>query len=157
MTWAKKHPVEVAAEWVAPALLAAAASWAATAMGLPLPAVGAVGAIALTAAVLALRLAGGASGLSDPGFEPVPIEIAAGEMGELLLDDPLVEMAPDSRVVRLFAGAEPTPGELVLRIEDYLNGSRRTPDPAIHETQQGPTDASAALNAALANIRATLR
>jgi hypothetical protein len=155
MSWTKKHPVEVAAELVAPALLAAAAGWAAWALGLPLATIAAVGAFALTVAVLAIRQVGGTSGLSDASFEPVPI--TADEMGELLLDDPLVEIEPDSRVVRLFARAEPTPGELVLRIEDYLNDGRRAPAPEAGAAEQRPADASAALTAALANIRATLR
>lgn len=157
MVWNKKHPVEVAAEWAAPALLAAAAGWAASAMGLPPSAITAIGAFAFTVAVFAMRLAGGASGISEAGFEPVPIESAAGEFDELLLDDPLVEIAPDSRVVRLFARSEPTPGELVLRIEDYLSDGRRVLAPEVAAAEQRPADASAALHAALANIKASLR
>jgi hypothetical protein len=74
-----------------------------------------------------------------------------------LLDDPIIEVAPESRVVQLFARAEPTPGELVLRIEDYLSDGRRTPAREASAAQQRPVDASAALHAALANIRASLR
>jgi hypothetical protein len=155
MVWAKKHPVEVVAEWVAPALLATAAGWAAWMAVLPLAAVAAFGAMAFAVAFVAMRLAGGAVNSVEAGFEPVPIEDAA--VDELLLDDPLVEIAADSRVVQLFAQPEPTPGELVLRIEDYLNDGRRAPQSDTAEVDQRPVDASAALHAALANIRASLR
>jgi hypothetical protein len=157
MAWAKKHPVEVTAEWVAPALLAAAASWAAWMVGLSLATTAAVGVVAVSVAIVALRLSGGAANAAAAGFEPVPIEGAASTSDELLLDDPLVEIADDSRVVRLFARAEPTPGELVLRIEDYLNDGRRAPQSDPAGPDQRPADASAALHAALANIRASLR
>ena len=113
--------------------------------------------MAFSIAVLAVRLAGGAVGFTDGSFEPLPIEEATDQFDELLLDDPLVEIAPDSRVVKLFARGEPTPGELVLRIEDYLNDGRRAPAPDAVAAEQPPVDASAALHAALANIRATLR
>jgi hypothetical protein len=157
MAWAKKHPVEITAEWVAPALLAAAASWAAWIVGLSLATIAAVGVVAVSVAIVALRLAGGAANATEAGFEPVPIDGAIGELGELLLDDPLVEIADDSRVVQLFARTEPTPGELVLRIEDYLNDGRRAPQTDPPGPDQHPADASAALHAALANIRASLR
>jgi hypothetical protein len=155
MVWAKKHPVEVVAEWVAPALLAAAAGWAAWMAVLPLAAVAAFGAMAFAVAFVAMRLAGGTVNSVEAAFEPVPIEDAA--VDELWLDDPLVEISVDSRVVQLFAQPEPTPGELVLRIEDYLNDGRRAPQPDTAVVDRRPVDASAALHAALANIRASLR
>jgi hypothetical protein len=157
MSWASKHPLEFIAEWGAPILLAGAAGWAASALGLPLAGIAAVGTIALAIAVVAIRLAGGVAAATEVGFEPVPFEDAVGEPNELLLDDPLVEIAPDSRVVRLFAKAEPTPGELVLRIEDYLSDGRRASATEVAAVEQRPVDASAALHAALANIRASLR
>ena len=76
---------------------------------------------------------------------------------ELLLDDPLEEPDPDSRVVRLFDRQDPTPGELVLRISDYLSDQDREPAPVRQAVEQQPADASDALHAALANIRANLR
>lgn len=94
--------------------------------------------------------------MTEAGFEPVPFEEAVAD-DVLLLDDPLIEIEPESRVVQLFAKAEPTPGELVLRIEDYLGDGRRPPAPDASTPEQRPIDASAALHAALANIRASLR
>lgn len=157
MSWTSKHPVEATAEWVAPLLLAMAASWAASVAGLPLAAIAAGGIIALAAGVMIMRLAGTAPIAADAGFEPVRFDGAAAEASELLLDDPLVEIAPDSRVVQLFAKVEPTPGELVLRIEDYLSDGRRTVAAEAPLEQHQPADSSAALHAALANIRASLR
>lgn len=66
---------------------------------------------------------------------------------ELLLDDVLAELGPDSRVVRLFDPASmPTPGELRARIDRHLNGGRPGP----------PADASQALHDALAELRRAL-
>jgi len=156
MSWASKHPIEIVAEWGAPLLLAGAAGWAASAAGLQLAAVAPAGAIVLAIGVVTMRLAGRAPMTADVAFEPVAFEDAVID-DVLLLDDPLIEIAPESRVVRLFAKAEPTPGELVLRIEDYLSDSRRTQAPEASAANQHPVDASAALHAALANIRASLR
>jgi|SRR5690349_24590226 hypothetical protein len=92
----------------------------------------------------------------EPAFEPVAFEEASLE-NELLLDDPLIEVEANSRVVRLFDRQDATPGEMVARIEDYLgDGRRRSPVPA-EEGSATPPDAHAALHAALANIRASLR
>jgi hypothetical protein len=67
----------------------------------------------------------------------------------LVLDDILVEIAPDSRVVQLFEpSAMPTPGELGARINRHLDGgTSHSPSP----------DASEALFAALADLRRSLR
>jgi hypothetical protein len=156
MNWASKHPVEVVAEWCAPSLVAVAAGWAASIAGLPLVAVAAASVMALAGGVVTMRLAGGASIIAEPIFEPVAFEDAVAE-DVLLLDDPLIEIDADARVVQLFAKAEPTPGELVLRIEDYLSDGRRAPAPEGSAADRHPVDASAALHAALANIRASLR
>lgn len=68
---------------------------------------------------------------------------------ELILDDVLAELAPDSRVVRLFdRAAMPTPGELSARIDRHLNAARR---PA------SSPDASDALHEALSDLRRSLR
>lgn len=68
---------------------------------------------------------------------------------ELVLDDILVELQPDSRVVRLFdAAAMPTPGQLKARIDRHL-GDGATP--------AGLADASEALHEALAELRRSLR
>ena len=119
-------------------------------------AVGASATMSLALGVIAMRLAGGSPICPEPKFQPAAFEDAVGESDELLLDDPLTEIPADSRVVRLFARPEPTPGELVLRIEDYLSDGRRVPAEASAGDQR-PIDASAALHAALANIRASLR
>lgn len=137
-------------------MLATAAGWAAVAAGLPLAARIAIAVIALITGVVAMRLAGGAPIVTEAGFEPLSFEVK-DQGSELLLDDPLVEIEPDSRVVQLFAKPEPTPGELVLRIEDYLGDGRRGPAANEGVVGQQPVDASAALHAALANIRASLR
>lgn len=174
MDWAgKQHPVETLTEWLAPAALAGAAGWSAASVGLSqaVVALGALGALGL--GLLAMRLAGLSTAAAAPDFEPLsfgdiepaldellldePLDEAADE-DELLLDDPLTDIGEDARVVRLFARQEPTPGELVARIEDFLGEeSRRAPTrPDILPARPIP-DAGAALQAALANVRASLK
>jgi hypothetical protein len=87
------------------------------------------------------------------------------ELAELLLDDPLPQVA-ESRVVRLFTaapdmveatGAIPAPGEMLARIENFL-GANRAPTPLpVAPSNAASADASAALHAALADIRRSLR
>ena len=61
---------------------------------------------------------------------------------ELVLDDILAALNPDSRVVRLFEpNADPTPGQLQTRIDRHLNQRARS------------VDASQALHEALAELR----
>lgn len=93
-------------------------------------------------------------------FEPIP-ELAElvltdadrlhAECGEdaLELDDVLVEIGQDSRVVQLFdPSAMPTPGQLQARIDRHLRGgTSHSPSP----------DASEALFTALADLRRSLR
>jgi hypothetical protein len=68
---------------------------------------------------------------------------------ELVLDDILAELGPDSHVVRLFdPAAMPTAGQLNARIEQHLRGS---PSPA------APQDASQALYEALNELKRSLR
>jgi hypothetical protein len=67
----------------------------------------------------------------------------------LLLEDVLAEIAPDSRVVRLFdPSAMPSPGALRDRIDRQTRGGLSQPP---------PPDASDALFAALAELRRSLR
>jgi hypothetical protein len=156
MEWARKpHQVEMLADWGAPIVLACAVAWAASLAGLPLAAKAASGVMALASGMIAMRLAGRSPLAAEAGFEPVEFEASYG-MDELLLDDPLVEVAADSRVVKLFERNDPTPGELVLRISDYLSEQGKAPSPVDTQPER-QVDASAALHAALANIRATLR
>lgn len=69
--------------------------------------------------------------------------------GALELDDILAELAPDSRVVRLFdPSAMPTPGQLKARIDRHIDHAPTAP---------GTADASQALSDALAELRRSLR
>jgi hypothetical protein len=162
MNWAgNTHPLERLAEWGAPLVLALAVAWAASLAGLPLAAKAAGGAAALAFGVAAMRIAGNAQHPMNANFEPAGFEavevadelLLDNPIDELLLDDPLVDPEPGSRVVRLFERQDPTPGELVLRISDYLGEQGRAPTAVEHQR----VDASDALHAALANIRANLR
>ena len=166
MNWAsKQHPVETIVEWIAPIPLAIAAAWACWRLGLNRIEAAAAGVAALTVGFAILRFAGRKNERAPFAFEPTAIEPIAPELEELLLDekdelleleDVLVEVPEDSRVVKLFAREEPTPGELVDRIADFLGDGRR-PAAVISVEAAQPVDASAALQAALANIRASLR
>ena len=158
MNWTDQgHPGERLVEWGAPAVLATACGWAAYAIsGAVLSGVSVMAAL-LTLGAMAMRRVGKADhsmGLSD--FAVEAIESAA--IDELLLDDPLIDVAADSRVVSLFEPEPATPGALVARIADYLGERSPNARPAGDEAQ-GPlaADAGAALHAALANIRASLR
>ena len=93
MDWAgKSHPVETLAEWGAPVVLAAAAAGSASVTGLPLAAKAAGGVMALSAGIVAMRMAGAASLAREPGFEPVELE-PTDEFDVLLLEDRLGEPA----------------------------------------------------------------
>ena len=73
----------------------------------------------------------------------------------LLLDDPLREAGPAARVVQLFAAQPlPTPGELKERIDRHLASAPRQP---FAQMPPPPADASAALYAALNDLKRTLR
>jgi hypothetical protein len=139
MDWVgKTHRVERLVEWAAPLVLAGAAAWAAHLVRMPIAVVAASAAIALAGGLLAMRLADSAPSAAEPRFEPAPLdrvdeldELSLDDPSvELLLDDPLVEPEAGSRVVRLFARQDPTPGELVLRISDYLSDRRAGRAPA---------------------------
>ena len=156
MAWTRIHPLERAVEWGAPLVLAIAAAWAASIAGLPLAAKAGTGVVALSFGLIAMRMAGRGSARAEAGFEAVEFE-PQGFEDELLLDDPLVEVPPNSRVVKLFERDDPTPGELVLRISDYLSEQGQVPVSRAQPIEPEPIDASAALHAALANIRANLR
>lgn len=130
-------------------------------------AAGAISAMAACpVAFLLLRvLEGGPRPFSQPLFEMADIEPIvdfdelvltdadrlprAADDEALLLDDVLAEIAPDSRVVRLFGpSAMPTPAELEDRIDRGARGGT---------FQAPPPDASDALFAALAELRRSLR
>lgn len=168
MSWpGKQHPIEFIVEWAAPIPLAAAVGWAAIQLGFSAGTSLALGGLAFAGGLAAIRAVGRAGTAPEPKFQPAAIERSGSELGELLLeakdeilllDDPLIKPGGDSRVVRLFARAQPTPGELVERIEGFLGEVARTgPPAATNLVEQPPVDASAALHAALANVRASLR
>ena len=164
MSWAgKTHPVELIVEWTSPIPLAMAASWASVRLGLPLTLAAAIGGVALMAGHIAFRLAGDRAAALR-GFEPAefesvePDELLLEEKDSVLeLEDRLEDVQPDSRVVRLFAREEPTPGELVDRIVGFLADGRRGAPSNPPPPEAVRPDASAALHEALANIRASLR
>ena len=77
----------------------------------------------------------------------------------LVLDDILAEIGPDARVVRLFdrkamSGPGPTPGQLQSRIAEHMKDGTTSAAPP---NLAGPSDASQALSAALAELRRSLR
>lgn len=166
MIWAgKQHPVETLVELLAPAVLALAVGWASWRLGISSIAALALGVAVLIAGFALFRIAGSSRAVPLQRFEPA--EFAPPELDELLLEekdailelnDPLEEVLPDSRVVRLFARPEPTPGELVDRITDFLGGAQRQESSERQAAEARPVpDASAALHTALASIRASLR
>lgn len=124
---------------------------------------GAVSLCAAAAVFAGLALLGRVDVASDPeglSFEPQDFACEAAESDgiedELLLDDPVAPLAPQSRVVELFEPQQPEalpePGEMVTRIADYLGSGR-----SVAPSEPVRHDASAALHAALADIRRSLR
>src|SRR5687768_11905243 len=164
MNWAgKQHPLETAVEWLAPIPLAVAASWAGWRLGLSAIWSLGLGAAALAGGFAAFRVAGRGASIPIPDFQPAqfesidPDELLLQEKDSILeLHDRLEDADPDSRVVRLFERHDPTPGELVDRIVDFLSEGNRQ-DPLAPARVEPIPDASAALHDALANIRASLR
>ena len=159
MTWdTQVRSGEALVEWGASALLAAAIGWASATLGnSTLIGIGTF-AVLLPMGVVAMKRVGREveTKLDLSEFVVEPLEAAAED--ELLLDDPLAEIAPDSRVATMFVVDQETPGAMVARIADYLGDrvprSRSSPDAGEGE---GRADAGAALHVALANIRASLR
>lgn len=88
--------------------------------------------------------------LNQPLFEE-EFYTASEAVAELLLDDPLPEFTPNSRVVHLFGdGRMPTAGQLQRRIDAHLaDGQRPAPKATI--------DAADALGEALAELRRSMR
>lgn len=132
------------------------------------PASVAAGIAAFLLAWVALRLPDRSGGrFALPAFESNPLEVqeADEELGELLLtdafapivvqdaddelllDDVLASIGPESRVVRLFDPRRmPTAGELQERIDRHLRGG-----------SQAAPDATQELHEALAALRQSLR
>jgi len=81
----------------------------------------------------------------------MPNPPASRDGAELVLDDVLAELRPDSRVVQLFDPARmPTAGELKSRIDRHLRQGRGA------APQEPQPDASQALYDALADLRRSL-
>jgi len=166
MSWpGKQHPLEAAIEWLAPIPLALAVGWAGLRLGLASLTSMMLGAAALVVGLAAVKLGGRGASIPIHDFEPAEFETI--ELDELVLEekdavlelhDRLEQPPADSRVVRLFERQDPTPGELVDRIVDFLAEGRRQEAKATAMTEPSRIpDASAALHEALANIRASLR
>lgn len=157
MNWdQRRNPIELFVEWAAPALLASAVGWAARALtGNPLVVALSLATVAFVGFALMRRVTPEAGhALAD--FELMPFENDAAE--ELLLDDPLVPIADGSRVVRLFDRQPNSPGEMIARINDFLElGPQLSAADVEADRMHRPSDASAAMHEALANIRASLR
>ena len=149
---------EALVEWGASALLAAAIGWASATLGNSTLIGIATFAVLLPMGVVAMKRVDreAETKLDLSEFAVEPLEAAAED--ELLLDDPLAEIAPDSRVATMFVVDQETPGAMVARIADYLGDRaprpRSSPDAG---EGGGSADAGAALHCALANIRASLR
>ena len=93
--------------------------------------------------------------LLDQIYEQPLLLTETVEDDALLLDDPLIEADPASRVVRLFASQPmPTPGQLKERIDRHLAYRARRSNEPMHLPRP---DASGALYAALDDLRRTLR
>ena len=151
--------LDAAMDVAAASALAAAAGYASQAL-LPSPAGAFVVALAFAGCLFALRsVPDGQRGFALAAFEPQPIpcepelvlteadRVEPSDRHELVLDDVLGALAPDSRVVRLFdRAAMPTPGELRGRIEHHLAA-----------TPAASADASRELLQALADLRRSLR
>nr|WP_294849274.1 hypothetical protein [uncultured Sphingomonas sp.] len=158
---AKRHFVDRATEIVGSLIFAAAIAWAAMHLW----------SVAVAAIVGVTGLGGAFWLLTATDRSPTPRQFFpsdlmfdddgatedAAEDDILILDDALVQ-SPNSRVVRLFSAEASNPAALVARIEDYLERDphRRSRGQEGRRDEPVP-DASAALHAALANIRASLR
>ncbi len=178
MEWKASRPaIEIAAESIAAACLGGAIGFAVGTLA-PLGA-GIIAAFAagLTGAIAA-RFVMGRIDRPSPSlgdrFAPVDFSDVADVLllddpietdDVLLLDDPLPAVTADSRVVQLFAlpapvgaaSALPAPGEMVARIEGFLGVARNKAAASDGAPDRVAADASAALHAALADIRRSLR
>ena len=159
MGWNQKiGAVERLVEYVAALSLSAGAAFA-TVMLAPLAGLALIGSAAggaLVAGGGALLLLGrvDAPGPAMSEFALVELPVASTAVDELLLDDPIKSPEAESRVVRLFGDEPlPAPGELVTRIADFLESGRGP----VRDQALASNEASAALHAALADIRRSLR
>ncbi len=185
MTWKAPRPaIEIAFETFAIASLCGAVAFAVLRL-IPAGSTAAGLALATTAGVIAGGLAmlvmarvdrrapeTMAFDLPMPDAQRIdpPAEETAGPDGDdvLLLEAPIVAEASASRVVQLFAAGPPgvaaeadmpDPGEMIARIEQFLRPAGGTgAEPGSGAARPVPPgEANAALHAALADIRRSLR
>jgi hypothetical protein len=177
MDWKAQRPaIEVAAEWIAAACFGGAiafALWTVAPHGLGIVAAPVASALGMIGALFLIRRADRPGQRRGERFAPVDftdeagrlvLDEAPGDDEYLVLDDPLPLINEDSRVVRLFAVPAagenvplPAPGEMAARIENFLGVTRTAPTATAPPPAPAATDASAALHAALADIRRSLR
>ncbi|MCY7339808.1 MAG: hypothetical protein LH465_07670 [Sphingomonas bacterium] len=156
---APRPPIERAVDLLAALSLSGAAGFALVMLlplhGFALGGVAVMGGVAVVvAALVGLGRIESGHGPERERFEPIEFIITAQSTDELLLDDPITPLAADSRVVQLFKPEPlPDPGELAARISNFLDQGREAAPP----TDPVRPDASAALHAALADIRRSLR
>ncbi|MDQ3075297.1 MAG: hypothetical protein M3Q88_06790 [Pseudomonadota bacterium] len=175
--------IEIAVEWIAAAGLGSAAGFAVARLAAPGTSIAAAVCAGMIVSIAALLILARVDARDSVGSRFEPLGFPADDLGEavllldqpldeadeLLLDDPLPAIDVASRVVRLFAEQPPSravapshlpgPSEMVARIEDYLGparGSAAAAEPR-RDGQAEAVDASAALHAALAEIRRSLR
>lgn len=173
--------IEILAETLAVLSLGGACAFAMAQAGSLAAALAAGGAAAGAAALVLRRVDGAAEAegakftLMDFLFEEDDSSVlllddaVTADEDELLLDDPLPKVSDDSRVVRLFGAAASAPraqpamiapGEMVMRIEHWLGGAASggsAAEPAPPAGNVASEEAKAALHAALADIRRSLR
>ncbi len=178
MDWKASRPaIEIAAESIAATCLGGAVVFAGAQSGAGLAMAGAAGALVAAAGLIILGRVDRYDGPLEARFAPLGFDEIDEEVllldqpidGDhaLLLDDPLPALDQESRVVRLFAAQSPGsdeaapplagPGEMVARIEDFLELGRGSAAAVEGEARAASVDASAALHAALADIRRSLR
>jgi len=184
MNWKASPPaIEIAAVTIASSCLGVAVGFAIARiapLGAGLAEAGGAGTIVASAAWLVLRLIDRECGARHP-FAPESLGDLLNTADVLLLDqrvddeillldDPLPAVDDESRVVRLFT-AQPVateaapmplagPGEMIARIEDFLGlarGNATGGEPVMRADKAASDDANAALHAALADIRRSLR
>lgn len=177
---APRPAIEILAETMAVLSLGGACAFAVAQAG-PLVAALAAGSVVAGAAALILRRSESVAEAGSAPLTPIDFVLVEKEESvlllddpvtaaddELLLDEPLPTVSDDSRVVRLFGAeaaprAQPAmiaPGEMVTRIEHWLGGAGSgggAAEPAPPAGNVASEDARAALHAALADIRRSLR
>ena len=183
MDWKAKRPrIEIVVECGAACVVGAAVGFALLRLGAGgIVVAGAAGVATAAMALCVLALVDRDAGTARSEFALVDLPLAgdtqddvllldaanechAPTTDELLLDDPL-PLASESRVVRLFTAAPdvgaggviPAPGEMLARIETFLGTGRGSAFESAPPAHDASVDASAALHAALADIRASLR